>query len=297
MSTTTDRRATQKPAVVAFHLTPPPVRAAFGILERAAPRLGGRWARRIWFRLPPDPGPRPGPDRRTGALFTVRAGRTDVVGEVWGEGPTVLLVHGWAGHRRQFDAFVAPLVARGHRVVTFDAPSHGDSPAGRYGPRSSSLPEFVTAVTAVAGTYGPVHAVVAHSMGATATALALGDGVRPARIAMLAPMASVTSYARRFVAGLGAGERVHARLVAGIERRVRAPLEAFEVPPLGAVVEPPPTLVVHDEGDPSVPVAEGAAIAAAWPGARLSVTRGLGHRRIARDPRVVAEVVDFVTAV
>jgi hypothetical protein len=43
-------------------------------------------------------------------------------------------------------------------------------------------------------------------------------------------------------------------------------------------------------------VTDGAAIAAAWPGARLHVTSGLGHRRLLRDPNVIAEVVEFVTA-
>jgi pimeloyl-ACP methyl ester carboxylesterase len=294
-TTATDRRATQ-PAVVAFHRAPPPVRAAFGILERVAPGLGGLWARRIWFTLPRRNGRPAPPDREPGATFTIRAGDTDVVGEVWGQGPPVLCVHGWTGHRGQFDAFVAPLVARGYRVVTFDGPSHGESPAGPLGPRSSSLPEFVTAMTAVAEAYGPLHAVVGHSMGATAAALALRDGVRPARIAMLAPVASMSAYSRRLVAALGGGDRVHERLAAAFERRIGRSVDSFEVPPLAAVLEPPPTLVVHDEADPSIPVADGAAIAAAWPGARLSVTRGLGHRRIVRDPHVVAQVVDFLTA-
>jgi hypothetical protein len=40
----------------------------------------------------------------------------------------------------------------------------------------------------------------------------------------------------------------------------------------------------------------GAAIAAAWPGAELVTTEGLGHRRILRDPAVVARVTDFLAA-
>jgi hypothetical protein len=35
-------------------------------------------------------------------------------------------------------------------------------------------------------------------------------------------------------------------------------------------------------------------IAAAWPGARWLMTRGLGHRRILRDPATVQAVVDFI---
>jgi pimeloyl-ACP methyl ester carboxylesterase len=69
----------------------------------------------------------------------------------------------------------------------------------------------------------------------------------------------------------------------------------FDVPELGRAVAMPPTLIVHDRDDASTPVADGAAIAAAWTGSRLSVTSGLGHRRLLRDPDVVAEVVEFVS--
>ena len=54
--------------------------------------------------------------------------------------------------------------------------------------------------------------------------------------------------------------------------------------------------MVHDQDDAEVRWAEGAAIAAAWPGAELLTTRGLGHRRILRDPAVVAHVTDFIAA-
>ena len=83
--------------------------------------------------------------------------------------------------------------------------------------------------------------------------------------------------------------------MARVERRIGAPLHHFEVPELGRAVAMPPTLIVHDRDDPSIPVTDGAAIAAAWPASRLRVTSGLGHRRLLRDPDVVAEVVDFVS--
>jgi hypothetical protein len=68
------------------------------------------------------------------------------------------------------------------------------------------------------------------------------------------------------------------------------------VPELGRAVAMPPTLIVHDRDDVSTSVTGGAAIAAAWPGACLYVTSGLGHRRLLRDPDVITEAVDFVTA-
>ena len=56
----------------------------------------------------------------------------------------------------------------------------------------------------------------------------------------------------------------------------------------------PPLLLVHDGQDAETGWADSEAIARAWPGARLVTTSGLGHRRILRDPEVVAEVTGFV---
>ena len=55
-------------------------------------------------------------------------------------------------------------------------------------------------------------------------------------------------------------------------------------------------LVFHDRDDLTVPYDDGAAIAAAWPGAELVTTSGLGHRDIVRDRGVVARAVAFLGA-
>jgi pimeloyl-ACP methyl ester carboxylesterase len=284
--------ALQKSTNDRFFRAPQPLRLTFGFLERAAPSAGARWAERIWFRLP----------RQTAALstagapFTVHVDGAAVRGATWGTGPNVYLLHGWAGHRGQLEPFVAGLVERGFRVVAFDAPSHGASAPGAFGPRSSSIPEFAAALTAVVAEHGPADALIAHSLGSVAAAIALCDGLPAGRVAMIAPMASPASYARHFARVLGFGDRTLQRLTRRVERRVGAPMRHFDVPAIGAAVQMPPTLIVHDRDDRSIPVTDGIAIAEAWPSARLHVTSGLGHRRLLREPAVVAEVVDFVTA-
>jgi hypothetical protein len=57
-----------------------------------------------------------------------------------------------------------------------------------------------------------------------------------------------------------------------------------------------PALVLHDRDDAEVALADGEAIARAWPGARLVATEGLGHRRILRAPGVHQEAARFVVA-
>jgi pimeloyl-ACP methyl ester carboxylesterase len=267
---------------------------SFALLERFAPGIGARWAAALWFRVPQARGRR---DRQAppGRPFSVPVLGRMVAGETWGEGPAVYLVHGWGGWRGQLDALVAPLTAAGYRVVAFDAPSHGDSNPGPEGPGRSTVLEFAAALTAVAAAHGPAAAVVAHSLGATATAVALGDGLAADRAVFVAPMADPLPYTRAFAGRLGFGERIRARMVGRIERRVGMPMSAFAVPALAGRVATPPLLLVHDRLDTETGWSDSAAIARAWPAARLVTTSGLGHRRILRDPAVVAEVAGFLT--
>jgi len=270
---------------------------SFGVLEGVAPALGARWAERLWFTVPRAGGRR---DRLVppGRPFRVQVDGRTVAGEVWGEGPgerpLVYLVHGWGGWRGQLDAFAGPLAEAGHRVVAFDALSHGDSDPGPAGPGRSTILEFADALTAVVAAHGPAAALVAHSLGATATAYAMRDGLAVGRVVFVAPMADPLPYTRTFAGRLGFGERVRTRLVGRIERRIDLPLSAFAVPAMTGNMPTPPLLLVHDGQDAETGWADSEAIARAWPGARLVTTSGLGHRRILRDPEVVAEVTGFV---
>ena len=117
----------------------------------------------------------------------------------------------------------------------------------------------------------------------------------PEAIALVAPPADFRGYFERFAEACGLSAGAQERLDRRLEARVGGPAEAFDLPRFAADL-PLAALVVHDQEDAEVPWADGAAIAAAWPGAELVTTRGLGHRRILRDPAVVARVTAFLTA-
>lgn len=87
----------------------------------------------------------------------------EVVYDVLGDGPGVVLVHGWTCRRTDFDGVAADL-ARDHRVLALDLPWHGDSTATA---RSWSMDELAAVVDAVAVGEGMRDAaIVGHSMGA-----------------------------------------------------------------------------------------------------------------------------------
>ncbi len=266
-----------------------PLRAAFALLGRIAPGLAATLALDLFF----TPRGRRG-SRRTSALlaaarrFEVSAGGHRVVGWSWGDGPAVYLVHGWAGVGGQLAAFVPPLLASGFRVVTFDAPGHGVS-AGR----RSSIIHFADALQQIVAQEGKPHAVIAHSLGAAAAVRALTRGLEVGRAVFVGPTGGPRDWAQRFRDELGVPGHVMSSMRARSELWLGASWDDFDIPAL-ARSQAIPLLVIHDRDDAEVPWSDGAAIAGAWPGARLVTTAGLGHRRILRDEGVVRQAVAFV---
>ncbi len=267
------------------------VRALFGAISSIAPELAAGLAA-VLFRTPP--GRTDSPSERA-TLATGERNDLSLDGRRlavwrWGHGPLVLLVHGWGSCGSRLAPFVVPLTDAGFSVAAFDAPGHGAS-AGRL----SSLPQFISAIQRAAAELGPVDAIVAHSMGGAAATLAIDRGLSVRRAVFLAPAADPAGYSERFAQILGLSDGVLDRMKRRIERRFGQSWKDFDVLRAARAMAAP-LLVFHDREDRDVPWSDGAAIAAAWPGAELVSTAGLGHRRIVQDPSVVSRAVGFLRA-
>ncbi|HYF57856.1 MAG TPA: alpha/beta fold hydrolase [Burkholderiaceae bacterium] len=203
-----------------------------------------------------------------------------------GEGPPVLLVHGWQGRSSDLLPIAEALGRAGRAVALIDLPAHGDSAGLR-----TDLAASAVALRDVIRRIG-AQAVVAHSVGAAATAEAMRLGARPARVVLIGAPAAYRDYVERAMraAGLDAGERraFEAALAArGID------VDALQVPLAAAGLEAP-ALFVHSDDDRVVPIGDARRSSAAWRGSRLEVVTGLGHRRLLADPGVVATAVAHV---
>jgi pimeloyl-ACP methyl ester carboxylesterase len=199
----------------------------------------------------------------------------------------VLLVHGWGGRAGQMAAFAPALLEAGCSVVTFDAPAHGASSG-----RLASVPLFADAVATVAQRVR-AQAAIAHSMGAAGTALALLQGLSLRAAVFVGPPRNPASFFQRFCEVLELRPALQDAVRRRLEERFGIALSRFDIPHLAGDVATP-LLVIHDRSDAEVAWEDGAAIAEAWPGARLVTTEGLGHRRVLRDGAVVAGAAEFV---
>ncbi|MEI8407883.1 MULTISPECIES: alpha/beta fold hydrolase [unclassified Kribbella] len=267
----------------------------FGLLERVAPTVGTGILNRLWFRVPAVPAATRRPRGELPAPTPFEVGT--IRGQSYGEGPAIYLVHGWGGWGLQLAAHIQPLVDAGFRVIAYDAPSHGDSAPGREGKGSSTLLELADALKAVVAAQGPAYGVVAHSLGAPATALAMRDGLDVERVVFIATATDFTETLDQMEAFLGFGPRIRAGFLRRFEARF-GPMDSFRmesvVPAVAARRPLPPLLLIHDRSDRETSYQGSVDVVGTWPGARLETSEGLGHRRVLRDPDLVKKAVVFL---
>jgi pimeloyl-ACP methyl ester carboxylesterase len=207
----------------------------------------------------------------------------------WGRGPTVLLVHGWSGNAGDMAPMAAEFVRAGYRTVLFDMPGHGNS-----SPRPTNLFVYLRTLEALASIVGPLEAIVGHSLGGTATALALGQRLVTAqRAVLLAPAVSPWAFSWDFARMIGLPSERVPGMVARTEELVGAKADGLNAAEAVRGLEIP-VHIAHDPEDLDVPFEHSTTLAAAWPGAKLATRAGLGHRKILRDPVTIAAAVGFV---
>lgn len=256
-------------------------RIAPGLTGRAAARLltrpGGRNPPQPWESEPAGISPRQ--VELTGGLRALAWG---------GPGPVVLAQHGWRGRPTQFGRLAAALVGRGLQVVAIDGPGHGGSPGRTTTPRA-----LADALCAAAVELGEVEALVGHSLGAAAAAVALELGLRARRIAVIAAPARASRMIGGFADRLRLPAPARAQLVRWFDRHAGRPAAELDLVAIrfDAGVE---ALVVHDLQDDVIPVAEAQLLEAAWPQARFLYTWGLGHRDLLADAGAVGRIAAFL---
>ncbi|MDF2489216.1 MAG: hydrolase [Pseudomonas sp.] len=204
----------------------------------------------------------------------------------WGQGPTVLLIHGWEGRPTQFASLIETLVEKGHTVVSLEGPAHGRSPG-----HQAHVVLFARALLEAAAELPPLRAVIGHSMGGASVLLALQWGLRADAAVSIAAPAQLLGVLRSFARRLGLPARARAAFIRQIERDVGVQVSKLDVSGYQLDI---PGLVVHARDDPLVPSSEAPIIHKSWFDSRLMVLEEGGHQRVLADPRLSDGVLELL---
>ena len=264
----------------------------FRLLGSSMPELTSAWAALLWSRTHRFEPPRR--ERRMqlrASEYSLKVNGRDIKAWQWGSGPAVLLVHGWNGRGMQLSNFIDPLLKAGYRVITFDAPAHGQTSG-----RSTNLIEIRDVLLALAEREQGFHAAIGHSFGVACLSAAINAGMPVNSLVAISTPGSLVALVSSYCQAMCMPPAVEARLQQRLANRFEAGIwEQFAHHyPLSDSVQN--TLVVHDRDDEIVDWHEAKKLVSEWPNAQLLLTEGLGHRRILRNTKLIRSTVEFISS-
>jgi pimeloyl-ACP methyl ester carboxylesterase len=261
------------------------------LLQRISPKLAFRVAIRIFY----SPIRFPTPEReipfKKGAIIS----REEVNGKPitvyhFGQGKrAVLLVHGWSGRASQFYKLAPGIQNAGFKVFAFTAPAHGSATD-----KQTTMFEFADSIAYLAKKYGPFEAIIAHSIGGTATLNALKQGVKVKKVVLLGVPGYLKEVVIDFCNRLGLNSKVAGLIIQHLKNKYNPDYEQFSTTRLAASVSIP-GLIIHDLDDKDVHITQARANHQEWKNSELVETKGLGHRLILSDQQVIQKIIDFIS--
>jgi pimeloyl-ACP methyl ester carboxylesterase len=203
----------------------------------------------------------------------------------FGQGPEVLLVHGWGGYGAQFSRLVGALKAAGYAALVYDLPGHGENPRARVHVGHSA--ELIEAIAK----QRRLHAIVGHSLGAYAAGIAIARGVPAQAFVGVAATANLKTLLAGFQRLLELPPEPVRRLCERMEREFgpdvwcRYSLD-YHMPRVRV-----PTLLIHDKADRVAAWQTADYLAGMAPDVQVQYTQGLGHYRVLRHAPVLDAIV------
>jgi pimeloyl-ACP methyl ester carboxylesterase len=181
-------------------------------------------------------------------------------------------------------------MARSRAVVVLDLPAHGLSDGS-----DGFSPAGADALKAVAAELGPITAVVAHSLGCWASALAIGEGMSVSQFVLIAPPGGASRERwRRAAQRMGYSEHVADAALAEFWRRL-GPHRGQDLKEILAPLDVE-MLFIHSTADERGPLEQSRQLREACRNARLFEIDAANHRDTARDAQAIAAIVMFLAS-
>lgn len=204
-----------------------------------------------------------------------------------GDGPTVLLNHGWESNAWRWKHLIEPLRERNYNIIAIDAPAHGASD-GKY----FTAVKYSRIISTTIDLYEPDY-VVAHSVGAMATVYqeSIHHHQCIKKLVLLGSPNSLEVIMRGYQKLTGFNNKVYENLNQVLKKTYNFRIEEFNTADLGASIKLP-TLIVHNADDLIVPVEAMYQIHKKMPQSEIYLADTGGHSL--HTDEVVKETIAFL---
>jgi pimeloyl-ACP methyl ester carboxylesterase len=202
--------------------------------------------------------------------------------------PYVLCAHGWSSFGARFAPWAKSLAAAGFAMVSFDSQAHGSSDG-----KLATFPSFIDSINAMRSYFGEPAAVIGHSFGAAALAVAAADHGLRCPMVLIAPPADLMVAIHQFVKRVGLSPAFAQTLADQLSSRIGKDARDYRAAKFASRIRNP-LLVIHDQEDREVAWAAGAQYASLIENARIFTTTGLGHHRILNDASTLSFAVRHI---
>ncbi|HUH26178.1 MAG TPA: alpha/beta hydrolase [Flavobacterium sp.] len=200
----------------------------------------------------------------------------------------VLLVHGWNGRGTQLVSIAKAFKALNYTIVSFDAPGHGKSPKS-----TTNMKHFIEAIFELDKKYNGFDVIIGHSLGGMSIMNSLGRGLQTQKAVIIGSGNKTKDITNDFLTTIGMNTKISSLLIDLFETKYHDKMSNYDVDQYAEKVAIP-VLVIHDENDKDVPVKAAEAIFSKLQNGQLLLTKGLGHRKILGDEKVIESIKQFV---
>ena len=204
-----------------------------------------------------------------------------------GQGPKVLLIHGWESNTFRWRNLIEPLTQADFDVYAFDAPAHGAS-SGKY----LHVPLYTQCVEHLVRTFKPDH-LIGHSVGGMTTLYHTYRHPNPEieKIVTIGAPSEFHEIMENYQKLLGFNDRVLSALDTYIQNRFGFGIRDFSTSRFALEIDKP-GLLLHDRKDAVAPYSASVRVNKNWKGSELISTEGLGHSM--HQAEVNQKIVEFL---
>ena len=204
-----------------------------------------------------------------------------------GNGPTILLAHGWESNASRWSYILNDLEAQEYNIIALDAPAHGKSSG-----RQFNAVLYAECISVVAKKFKP-EVILGHSVGGMATIFSLHNYNLPfvKKIVSLGAPAHFTGVFSRYKSMMGYNRRISKGLDNIVYERFGKPVDYFSAANFAKTIEAE-GLIIHDKKDRIIPFEDALLFANRYKNSELIETEGFGHGL--KDASLTPKIIEFI---